>query len=380
MKSVPTLLNNNDVNTSYTDLNALTNLKSQARDDKNKALPEVAKQFESILIGMMIKTMRESSMGDDLFGSSAGDSYQGMHDQQLALELSKGKGFGLADSIVAQLQKEDRTLSGDELATTMAKADGAIFNMPNRKNFYIPVKMKIEEASKTLPLINLKNDEVTSVDLTQNEGKTAEQNDNPVDNKTINKAENKQDTNLNTPLEANLTESTKQVEKTLDISSPENFVKNLLPLAENAAKRIGVNPEVLVAQAALETGWGKSIIKTSVSNSFNLFNIKADSRWDGDKIEKISLEYEKGMAVNKKSAFRAYDSLQQSFDDYANFIQNNPRYDKALKAAADPEQYLHEVHKAGYATDPKYAEKIIRVMNSSNLQDGLKNSVTVKST
>jgi len=155
----------------------------------------------------------------------------------------------------------------------------------------------------------------------------------------------------------------------IDLSTPENFVNHLWPLAEKSAIKLGVAPEVLLAQAALETGWGQSIIKQGSQSSHNLFNIKADPRWDGDKVEKLSLEYEKGIAVSKKSFFRAYDDLQKSFDDYVDFIQNNPRYQKALDAAENPERYLHEIHRAGYATDPKYADKIIRIMHRMNLKD-----------
>jgi flagellar protein FlgJ len=150
--------------------------------------------------------------------------------------------------------------------------------------------------------------------------------------------------------------------------TPADFVATLLPLAQRLAPEIGVDPRVLVAQAALETGWGRHISQDSSGrNSRNLFNIKADSSWQGERVGVSTLEYRGGVAVRESAAFRAYGSFEQSFEDYVSFLQQNPRYRQALEQAADPEAYLQELQAAGYATDPAYAKKIGRIFDSELL-------------
>ncbi len=153
--------------------------------------------------------------------------------------------------------------------------------------------------------------------------------------------------------------------KTIDpdrFNSHEEFVNTLMPYAENAAEELEVAPQVLIAQAALETGWGQHMQRLPNGKStYNLFNIKSSSAWKGPEINVKALEYKNGIAEKTHSSFRVYDSLQESFDDYVQFIKSNPRYQDALSAANDPEAYTHELQKAGYATDPNYADKINRI-------------------
>ena len=148
-------------------------------------------------------------------------------------------------------------------------------------------------------------------------------------------------------------------------SSPAEFASLVWPHAERAAARIGVAPEVLVAQSALETGWGRHVMqhRDGVS-SHNLFGIKADRRWQGDKVHVSTLEYRDGVALNTRANFRAYQSFEKSFDDYVDFLQRNPRYREALQTTADPAAYFDALQRAGYATDPAYADKIKRILDS----------------
>ena len=119
-----------------------------------------------------------------------------------------------------------------------------------------------------------------------------------------------------------------------------------------------------MAQAALETGWGRSVIQDANGNSsHNLFNIKADHRWSGETVSKVTLEYKNGIAHKVKAPFRTYESYEDSFKDYVQFIHSSPRYADAVKAGDDSTKYLTELQKAGYATDPEYARKIDRVMS-----------------
>ena len=122
-----------------------------------------------------------------------------------------------------------------------------------------------------------------------------------------------------------------------------------------------------MAQAALETGWGKHILQDKQGSSFNLFNIKADSRWNGDYTSRNVLEYRNGQPIQEQSRFRSYDDYQQSFDDYVQFLQSNPRYQNALQQAGNPERFVEQLHKAGYATDPLYASKLKRIMQGETL-------------
>jgi flagellar protein FlgJ len=145
-------------------------------------------------------------------------------------------------------------------------------------------------------------------------------------------------------------------------ASRNEFIETLLPMAEKAAERIGVDPRYLVAQAALETGWGKSIIREGDgSSSHNLFGIKAHKSWDGDSARVLTTEYKGGKAVKEAASFRSYNSFEQSFHDYVSFLQNNDRYQEALESADKPEQFVRELQQAGYATDPQYARKITQI-------------------
>ncbi len=154
----------------------------------------------------------------------------------------------------------------------------------------------------------------------------------------------------------------------MPINSEEQFVDRLWPYARQAAGELGVEPKVLLAQAALETGWGRFVINnTEGQSSFNLFNIKADKSWHGDKTIETTLEFDQGVAKKVQAGFRVYDSYQQSFQDYVQFIKSNPRYSVALQQAGNSESYVKALQQAGYATDPDYAEKIMQIYHDESL-------------
>ncbi len=155
--------------------------------------------------------------------------------------------------------------------------------------------------------------------------------------------------------------------KTFD--SPESFVEKLKPYAEKAAKSLGVSPSLILAQAALETGWGKKVVKNTHHNSYNLFNIKADRSWKGERVATQTLEYRQKTPVMEKAAFRAYPSYQDSFNDYVHFLTQNPRYQSALQHNNSNDDFIHGIHQAGYATDPDYADKVLRVQKRIEQMD-----------
>lgn len=159
---------------------------------------------------------------------------------------------------------------------------------------------------------------------------------------------------------------------TEQFSSPAEFIERLYPAAKKAAARIGVDPEVLLAQSALETGWGKKIVRDQSGNSsHNLFGIKADPSWRGDNAVTSTVEYANGVAQREQASFRHYQSYQHSFDDYVEFLQSNPRYQPALESADSAQDFAEKLQQAGYATDPIYAEKISAVLNSPVMRNAL---------
>jgi flagellar protein FlgJ len=142
----------------------------------------------------------------------------------------------------------------------------------------------------------------------------------------------------------------------------QDFIDTLRPYAREAAERLGVAPGLLLAQAALETGWGRSVFRRADGgSSHNLFGIKADGRWSGDRVTVSTLEYADGLPVRQRTQFRAYPSFAASFDDYANLLQGSSRYADALTKTAEPEGFMQALQAAGYATDPAYARKVIRI-------------------
>lgn len=150
-------------------------------------------------------------------------------------------------------------------------------------------------------------------------------------------------------------------------SSQDEFVATMLPMAEAAAKRIGIDPKYLVAQAALETGWGKSVMRAQDgTSSHNLFGIKAGKSWQGGQARAITSEFRDGAMVKETAQFRSYDSYQDSFHDLVTLLQSNDRYKDVVKSADNPERFVRELQKAGYATDPNYANKISQIANSMN--------------
>jgi flagellar protein FlgJ len=160
--------------------------------------------------------------------------------------------------------------------------------------------------------------------------------------------------------------------KVLPGGDPVSFVRALAPQAAVAAKKLGVSVRALLAQAALETGWGKHLPSHGDgSSSNNLFGIKAGSSWDGDKVSVPTVEYENGVAVRKRDAFRAYDSPSESFADYARLIADSPRYAQALGQGENIAGFARGLVRGGYATDPSYAAKITAIANSPQMHAAL---------
>jgi len=320
----------------YTDFNSLAKLKNQARNDSKAALQEVAKQFESIFLNNVLKSMREAKLADGAMDNDQSQFYKEMYDQQLAIHLSGKPGVGLADLIVKQLGNDKPDAKKMALEDYLNRSSGS---------------------AKTLPANSQEN---------------SKRRQNPEDSPLTTQPYRSE----NNPLQVMSTLPLKN-EATKPIRSAEDFIRQLQPYAEQAARELGVEPKVILAQAALETGWGKSMLKNSDGSSgFNVFNIKADKSWQGRQSQVTTLEFDQGVAKKVNAGFRTYGSFEESFQDYVNFIKSNPRYHDALKQAGHAENYARELQQAGYATDPKYADKIMSIYHGITLAESKPEQLT----
>jgi len=238
------------------------------------ALREAARQFESLFTKMMLDSMRKASFGDPMFGSDQGDMYQGMMDDQMAVQLSSGRGLGLGDMLIRQLSHG-----------TMSATTG-----PD-----IPTTDKIDDAQKA------------------------------------------------------------------------KFVDEMLPHATAAARKLGIDPRALIAQAALETGWGTSQPADASGASHNLFGIKAGDNWQGASVASDTQEYSAGVADTERASFRSYRNVAESVADYVHVLRDNPRYSAALNTGGDVRAFATALQRGGYATDPAYADKLIAVAGQLGL-------------
>ena len=157
-----------------------------------------------------------------------------------------------------------------------------------------------------------------------------------------------------------------------EFTSKGSFLDTLGQLATRAAEALGVDPLLMLAQSALETGWGRHILRGSDGDSsHNLFGIKAGERWNGGSVQVGTLEYVDGIPARRQALFRAYGSFEESFQDYVALLKSSPRYAEALSKADDPEAFMRGLQQAGYATDPRYTEKVLRIWREE-LDGGVK--------
>jgi len=159
------------------------------------------------------------------------------------------------------------------------------------------------------------------------------------------------------------------------LQTASQFVSRVLPSITRAAASLGVSPLGMLAQAALESGWGQRTARTADgTSSHNMFGIKADENWGGARAGAGTVEFSGGVATQRHAAFRAYDSIEDSVSDFANLLKGSPRYRNTLSAGGNAQGYINSIGQAGYATDPAYANKLSDVLNGSTLRLALNNS------
>ncbi|MBA6340533.1 flagellar assembly peptidoglycan hydrolase FlgJ [Colwellia sp. MB02u-10] len=313
----------------FLDVNGLNSIRQDAKSGdkagKKDALEQAAKQFEAIFMQMLMKSMRKAQEvleSDSPFNSESTKFYRDMHDQQMSLELSNNGALGLSELIVRQLGGDSENFTPHNIL----RSDG---NLDSRGSLRI---------SEPALLSNIS---------------------------TVNDSSGHQDPSKDRQTNGSIAAQAANMMQSPTFEQPKDFVSALTADAKRVQDKINVPFEVVIAQAALETGWGQKIIKTnSGESSNNLFNIKADSRWAGEKTHKETLEFENGAMVKKREPFRVYESIGQSVDDYLNLLTKSERYQGALENSANVEQFLHNLQSAGYATDPDYAKKIIGTLRT----------------
>jgi len=350
---------------SFHDFQGLRDLRQGAMKDDPEALREVARQFEALFVQMIMKSAREADAliggEDSLFNSNEMQHYQQMLDEQFSLAISQGEGgqgLGLADVLVDQLSREQ----SEPLKQVSEEVRRGAQLLTN------DVMQQLEERrlrSSRAPLAAAANPTAGASD--QADRRAASEAIQAAQRPPMSQAS---DVAGRKPLE--IQGLPVREDKRAYFESPEDFVRHLYPAAERAAERLGVDPRVMLAQSALETGWGRHMIpRKDGSNSFNLFGIKADRRWDGEAAEVSTLEYRNGTPRQERWAFRAYDSFEQSMEDYVDFLTANPRYQQALQKTDNPQAFAKGLQQAGYATDPQYANKITNIMEGSTLNQAL---------
>ena len=272
------------------DVRSLNQLKFEAGQNSAQAARETAKQFESLFMREMIKSMREATMKSGLLDSAQGDLGTDMLDQQLSVQMS-GQPGGLSEAIARQISRQ---MGGGEAHLVAPSTLSLSSALPARNTAHAPV------ATGPAP------------------------------------------------------------------QGRDDFVQHHSAAAERVAQASGIPASFMLGQAGHETGWGKSEIKhADGSNAFNLFGIKATKAWTGKVAEITTTEYINGTARKVTAKFRAYDSYEDSFRDYARLINNSPRYEQARAKTDSAVAYAAELQKAGYATDPEYARKLSGAINSA---------------
>ncbi|MGQ0528864.1 MAG: flagellar assembly peptidoglycan hydrolase FlgJ [Panacagrimonas sp.] len=320
-----------------TDFSGFTALKTSARANDPETVRKAAQQFEALFVQQMLKSARAASLGDDMLGGGQTEFYQDMFDQQMSLHLANGKGMGLADVLVKQLlptasaQMPDfdaaqaplpglgtTTGTGAPLPSAVApSATGVAVIKPDAQSLVMPELLSMDQLSALPSTAVIRDVQAIAQGRYQ---------------------------------------------------SPDNaahFIAQIRPHAERVASTLGVPAEAVMAQAALETGWGRHVPTHADGRpGHNFFGIKAHGGWDGARLDKTTHEHLGGRMQRITATFRAYDSIGEGFDDYARFLKTNPRYAEALRQGTDAQGFAQGLQEAGYATDPAYASKLLKMMRS----------------
>ncbi len=314
------------------DAKSLDHLKRGENAQSPEAIKEVAKQFEALFMNMLLKSMRAATPQESQFDNEQTRTFTAMLDQQLSSDLAE-RGLGLADVLAKQLSKgvnpaddamsqavSDPEISGND------KTDDSLHNNINAMKAYM-----------ANDLSNSQNRVLSEMAANLKLGQ----------NKQISE---------NYPASSN--------KKLVGVDAFQHEMKSFADIASQSS---GIPSHLMLGQAALESGWGKhQITGQDGTESYNLFGIKASKSWGGKVVESMTTEYINGIKHKRVEKFRAYDNYAESFKDFANLMQNNPRYQSVLTNTNNTERYANALQDAGYATDPNYAKKLVNVIGMIN--------------
>ena len=319
------------------DPNALGDLKRIARaGDSPEGLRAAAKQFEALFMQMVLKSMREAMPSNSMFDNDQTRLFQSLQDQQLVTNLAQGRGIGLADVIYRQLGGEALEKAAGSPADSADGVDAGldVSRVPRRPA--IPAAPVLPAASSAARSAGLELD----TELTRMAESGGASGGAGMSNRAV-------------------------------PDGARDFVNRLWRHAGEASRSTGIPAHFMVAQAALETGWGKGELRRADgSPSYNLFNIKAGANWKGEVVEVPVTEYANGRPYTETARFRAYRSYGEAFRDYAGLLRDNPRYAEVL-GQTDAAGFARSLQQAGYATDPMYADKLTRIIGGNTLRTAL---------
>jgi peptidoglycan hydrolase FlgJ len=313
---------NQSINRFAYDFSSISQLKRNAISGTSDSIKQVADQFETLFINMMMQSMRKTIPNGGLFNQSAMQLFTSMFDQQIAQQTA-GKGFGLANVIAKQLNNQPNT---------SANINAQPQTNNNQPNMRLAQSLFSDNQSNLSPA-------ALGQMLYQQQ-----------------KANNLTKANINalsqqTPL------------NDLDKDPITQFITEWFEPAQKASKASGIPYEVIIAQAALETGWGKKQIKTTDNQpSHNYFGIKATSSWKGHSTRLTTQEFLNNNMIKIKDDFRVYRNKQHALTDYLDLLTKNPRY-KAVVNAPDARTAAKALQDAQYATDPNYSDKLIQIIS-----------------
>ncbi|KMY86058.1 Flagellar protein FlgJ [peptidoglycan hydrolase] [Candidatus Paraburkholderia calva] len=308
------------------DVQGFDAMRAQANKDPQAGLKEATKQFDAVFTQMMLKSMRDATPSDSPLDSNDSKSFTAMLDQQLSQQMSS-KGIGVADMMLKQLQrnagvKPDAKTMGSNTMQMLSGMGGDIdANAGNIATMNAMAKAyAAAQANKN------------GASLSSGRGYTASD-------------------ALEAPVHSNGSDKVN------------DFVDCLAAPAQAASAATGIPARFIIGQAALESGWGKREIKyANGQTSHNIFGIKATGGWTGKTVDSVTTEYVNGQPKKVVEKFRAYDSYEAALTDYASVMKNNPHYALVVQASRDVASLAHGMQKAGYATDPQYAKKLISIM------------------
>lgn len=316
------------------------NINQTSNSKDPAAIDKVARNLESAFAKLLISSMRSSGLSDDdsLFPGAAGH-YRDLYDQQIARIMSEGRGLGLQAAIRHQLGGE-----------TALPASSAHSSAPSSAMY------PLTDTTQPLPVRLLPLALSTSGPPPQTAA---------------------QEYAIDLPAAAYerpsvCSATAARFAETRGATTPEEFVAAIWPHAQQAATELGIPAKTLVAQAALETGWGRKIPRQpGGSEAHNLFGIKATGRWRGESVTTTTTEFVNNVAHRETANFRAYASPADSFADYVRLLKNNPRYADTLNSSGDGKRFAQALQQAGYATDPNYAAKLDAIAEGPTLRRAL---------